>query len=160
MFIVYENADGDIKLISLPQDDIEDVVFEHLPDHPWENYIEVADDHAVVLDPTGHIEVGDWADANTIKRVASEEDLAALRVRVGEFRDFMKFFTQQEQLAIVSATLENPQIKLWYDTAMGGANFSLDHPSTALGLNALVQNGLLAQERATEILQTGDFAAI
>ena len=81
-------------------------------------------------------------------------------VRVGAFRDFIKMFTESEQLAIVSATISNPQIKLWYDKAMGGATFSLDHPDTAAGLSDLVSVGLLTQERRDAIIQDGDFNSV
>lgn len=79
-----------------------------------------------------------------------------LKKRVGEFRDFMKFFTKDEQIKIVGATITNTEIKLWYDNAMGGAAFSLDHPETVIGLSALVSAQLLTRERADEILD-GDF---
>lgn len=74
----------------------------------------------------------------------------------GEFRDFMKMFTQQEQINIVTATLSDPLVKLWYDNAIGGATFRLDHPETAQGLAYLVSAQLLTQER-TDIILDGDF---
>lgn len=79
--------------------------------------------------------------------------------RIGEFRDFMTMFSSDEQLRIVAATQSNPVIKLWYDKAMGGPNFSLDHPETKLGLQALVSAGLLQQSRMDDILNT-DFSKV
>jgi hypothetical protein len=78
-------------------------------------------------------------------------------IRIGEFRDFMKLFTPAEQVAIVTATQSNAPLKLWYDTAMGGPEFSLDHPDTTAGLTELVNASLLTQARMDEILNDGDF---
>lgn len=77
---------------------------------------------------------------------------AASPRRVGEFREFMELFTEQEALAIVSATQTNAAIKVWYDKAMGGATFSLDNAQVAVGFSALVAAGLLSQARADEIM--------
>jgi hypothetical protein len=78
--------------------------------------------------------------------------------RYGEFREFMDLFTDNEQLGIILATQKDPIIKRWYDKAMGGSSFSLDHSQTELGLSALVSNGLLTAERKVEVLST-DFDA-
>lgn len=79
MFIVYENSENQIRLVALPQDDIEDVVLEHLPDHPWQKFVIVPDDHDVVLSPDGNISVGDWDDVSTITRVIDTETLDRLK---------------------------------------------------------------------------------
>lgn len=80
--------------------------------------------------------------------------LQDMPTRTGEFRDFIKLFSKDEQLMIVAATQSNPAIKLWYDKAMGGPNFSLDHPETTLGLQALVDAGLLLKSRMDDVLNT------
>lgn len=73
--------------------------------------------------------------------------------RIGEFREFMQLFTDEEQLSIIGATLQNVNVKRWYDTAMGGATFSLDHPQTEYGLSVLVTAGLLTNKRKSDILK-------
>lgn len=72
--------------------------------------------------------------------------------RDGEFREFMELFTDDEQLAIIGATLQSIDIKRWYDRAMGGPSFSLDHSQTEYGLTALVQAGLLTNARKKDVL--------
>ena len=71
--------------------------------------------------------------------------------RVGTFREFMGLFSDEEKLALASAAMHNAQVKLWYDTAMGGPQMSLDHPHVTNGLEFMVSQGLLTQERADAI---------
>jgi hypothetical protein len=66
--------------------------------------------------------------------------------------DFMELFTDAEQLAIVTATLANPAVKLWYDKAMAAGTVRADDPRTVAGMAALVTAGLLTEQRKTEIL--------
>ncbi|MBO6918371.1 MAG: hypothetical protein JJ858_08075 [Rhizobiaceae bacterium] len=79
-------------------------------------------------------------------------DPKSVPARIGAFCDFIKLFTMDEQLKIIAATQSNPMIKLWYDKAMGGPKFSLDHAETALGLEALVGAGLLEKSRMDDVL--------
>jgi hypothetical protein len=78
--------------------------------------------------------------------------------RIGAFREFMDLFSDAEQLLIISATQVNVSIKRWYDKAVGGSSFSLDHSQTEEGLTALVAAGLLTQKRKSMVLAT-DFNA-
>jgi hypothetical protein len=161
MFILYQKQDDDFVLTAIaPQftADIEATMLV-LPDRPWKNHIILDDEHPIVTDQIGSISVGDWEDADTITRTATAADIRATKRRVGEFRDFMKMFSSTERRNIVIATQSDPDLKLWYDTAMGGPNFSLDHPDTTTGLTALVTAGLLTQERMDTILD-GDFSLV
>lgn len=109
------------------------------------------------LDDGSHhtiVELGQTVPEAALLEPLKVQDLSR---REGEFRDFMKLFTNQEQLKIVAATQDNPEIKLWYDKAMGGTRFSLDHPETTEGLRALVDAGLIAISRVAEILES-DFS--
>lgn len=72
--------------------------------------------------------------------------------RVGEFREFMDLFTNDEQVALATAALSDVRVKLWYDKAMGGASFSLDNPQTNVGVGFMVHMELLTEARAAEIL--------
>ncbi|MEP2979042.1 MAG: hypothetical protein ABJO86_06125 [Lentilitoribacter sp.] len=111
------------------------------------------------LDDGSHHTITELNQSIPDQALSEPPDLKNLSMRVGEFRDFMKFFSTDEQLAIVSATLSNPNLKLWYDKAMGGKYFSLDHPETTIGLKALVSAGLLTKSRMETILN-GDFNQI
>lgn len=66
--------------------------------------------------------------------------------------DFMERFTESEQLAIVTATLANPAVKLWYDKAMAAGTVKADDPRTVAGMAALVGAGLITAERHDQIL--------
>jgi hypothetical protein len=66
--------------------------------------------------------------------------------------DFLELFTQEEQLAVVTATLGSPTVKLWYDKMLAANFIDLNDPRTAGGVTALVLAGLLTPQRATTIL--------
>ena len=77
--------------------------------------------------------------------------------RVGTPREFLRLFEDQEKAAFFTAKKTNVQLELWWAEASTG-DFSLDHPTVALGLAGLVQAGILTQARANEI-QGADFNA-
>jgi len=66
--------------------------------------------------------------------------------------EFIDRFTEAEQLAIVSATMAVPQVKLWYDKLLAASFVDFADPRLAAGLDALVQAGLLTAERRAEII--------
>lgn len=66
--------------------------------------------------------------------------------------EYIEKFTQAEQLAVVTATLANAQIKLWYDKMFGATFVDLNDPRTSAGLDALIAANLLAPSRKAEIL--------
>lgn len=74
---------------------------------------------------------------------------AALRVTPLQFIDR---FTDEEQLAIVSATLANPAVKLWYDKLLAAQEVVFDDPRLSVGMNNLVAAGLITEARKVEIL--------
>lgn len=65
---------------------------------------------------------------------------------------FMDRFTEAEQLAIVSATMSVPAVKLWYDRMIAATEIVYKDPRTLGGLQALSQGGLIAPNRVDEIL--------
>lgn len=65
---------------------------------------------------------------------------------------FIDRFTEAEQLAVVSATLAVPQVKLWYDKLIAATEVVFADPRVAAGLDALVAAGLLTQARSEAIL--------
>lgn len=77
--------------------------------------------------------------------------------RVGAPREFLNLFTDGERQAFVAARSESIELGVWWLEASAGS-FSLDHPSVASGLAALVAAGVIAEARASEI-QGADFDA-
>lgn len=65
---------------------------------------------------------------------------------------FMDRFTEDEQLAIVTATLASPVIKLWYDKLIAATEIIYADARLLAGMNALVAAGLITQERMDVIL--------
>lgn len=66
--------------------------------------------------------------------------------------EFLDRFTEQEQIAVVTSTLANAQVKLWYDKMLAASFVDLLDPRTMGGLNALVAAGLLTESRKQEIM--------
>lgn len=64
----------------------------------------------------------------------------------------LDLFTQSEQLAVVSATMTDPVIKLMYDRLLGAAFWTYEDQETEQGLSLLVDKGLLTAERKAEIV--------
>lgn len=64
----------------------------------------------------------------------------------------LDLFTQAEQLAVVTATMSDPLVKLMYDRMIGSAYMSYEDPETEAGLSLLCDKGLLTPERKAEIV--------
>ena len=67
--------------------------------------------------------------------------------------EYLDLFTESEQLAVVSATMAVPQVKLWYDKMLAAGYITSADPRTEGGLAALVGAGLLTEARKVEILE-------
>ena len=65
---------------------------------------------------------------------------------------FMDRFTDQEQLTIAAATLQNAQVKLWYDKMIAATEIVLSDQRLLVGMQGLVAAGLLTQARMDQIL--------
>lgn len=65
----------------------------------------------------------------------------------------LDLFTQGEQLAVVTATMSDPMVKLMYDRMIGAAYLTYEDPETEQGLQLLVSKGLLSVARKAEIVQ-------
>lgn len=128
------------------------MTYEKIADNTWKR-----SDGAILKGRDGQSLKNLLAELEEVQPIAIADYQSQPR-RVGEFREFMRLFTQAEKELIIGATLQDVNIKIWYDTAMGGAEFSLDHPQTEYGLSALVAAGLLTQYRKDEIL-AADFNA-
>ena len=64
----------------------------------------------------------------------------------------LDLFTEEEQLAVVSATMSVPAVKLWYDRMIGADFVTYGDPRTEAGLQALVDAELLTPQRKAEIV--------
>jgi len=66
--------------------------------------------------------------------------------------EFLDLFTESEQLAVATAAMQSPQVKLWYDRTLAASFVTLADPRTEGGLTALVGAGLLTAERKAAIV--------
>ena len=99
--------------------------------------------------------IAEWeAEGNTIEAYVAPP---TPRRDTGTAREFMDLFTPAEKLAIVSLSMSNAEIKLWYDEALAG-DVWLGHPSVSSGLSVMVSAGVLTLERTEAILEV-DFNA-
>lgn len=84
----------------------------------------------------------------------SHLDANAPRLSCPRFRgnEKLDLFTQAEQLAVVTATMSDPVVKLMYDRLLSAAYLTYEDPETEAGLALLVGKGLLTPERKAEIV--------
>lgn len=68
--------------------------------------------------------------------------------------EFLDRFTEQEQLAVVEATMTSAPVKLWYDRLLAASFVDLNDDRTPAGLEALVSAGLITEMRMHEVLGT------
>lgn len=64
----------------------------------------------------------------------------------------LDLFTQAEQLAVVTATITDPVVKLMYDRLLGAAYLTYEDAETEQGLQLLVDKDLLTAARKAEIV--------
>ena len=64
----------------------------------------------------------------------------------------LDLFTPDEQLAVVTATMTDPVVKLMYDRLLGSAYLTYEDAETEQGLQLLVDKGLLTAARKVEIV--------
>lgn len=64
----------------------------------------------------------------------------------------LDLFTMQEQVAVVTATMTDPVVKLMYDRLLGAAYLTYEDPETEQGLSLLVEKELLTPERKSAIV--------
>ena len=66
--------------------------------------------------------------------------------------EFIERFTEAEQLAVVTAAMQVPALRLWYDKLMAAQQVVEDDPRLAIGLEALVSAGLITAQRRDEVM--------
>lgn len=65
---------------------------------------------------------------------------------------FIERFTESEQIAVVTAAMQTPALRLWYDKLMAAQDVVFDDERLIEGMDELVQFGLITQARCDEIL--------
>lgn len=105
-------------------------------------------DMTLVLDD-GTAQIGGTYVKKKFKPAPPEEMVAQTQFSPLEFMDR---FTEAEQLAIVTAAMQSPQIKLWYDRMLAATWVDITNGRTIDGVNSLVAGGLLTAKRAEEVL--------
>lgn len=65
---------------------------------------------------------------------------------------YLDLFTETEQLAVVTATMQSAQIKIWYDKMLAAEYITLADVRTEQGLDLLVTLSLLTPERKAQII--------
>lgn len=64
----------------------------------------------------------------------------------------LDLFTPAEQLAVITATMNDPVVTLMYDRLLGTAYLTYEDAETEQGLVLLVDKGLITQERKNAIV--------
>lgn len=100
-------------------------------------------------------EDGKWYQTWNVREFTPEEIEA--NTPVSEYPHFtplelLDLFTEAEQLAIVGATMNVPEVKLWYDRMIAATFVTYEDPRTVGGLQALVDAELLDPVRKAVIV--------
>lgn len=66
--------------------------------------------------------------------------------------EFLDRFTEEEQLAVVQATMVSAQVKLWYDRLLAASFVDISDPRTEAGIDALILAGLIEADRKSALL--------
>ena len=106
----------------------------------------------IVRDANG-LPITDAVEMTDAEIAELEADRAAmvLQVRYTPLQ-FMELFTDAEQLAIVTATMSNAAVKLWYDKMLAAQEIVRTDERVVSGMAALVAYELITQSRADEIM--------
>lgn len=66
--------------------------------------------------------------------------------------DFLDLFTEAEQLSVAQAAMASALVKLWYDRTLAATYITRADPRVEAGLQALVDAGLLTEQRKAAVL--------
>lgn len=73
--------------------------------------------------------------------------------------EWLDRFTQQEQLAVVAASMTSSQVKLVYDRMLAASYVDINDPRTEAGIDALIAANLIAANRKAALLQPEEVQA-
>ena len=110
----------------------------------------LSDVHGAVLCPD-HVGIGMRIDAPKPQAAKIADPVVASTTPLA----FIERFTDAEQLAIVTAAMTVPQIRLWYDKLIASTQVIFADPRLNAGLDAMVAAGLITHERRAAILPNG-----
>lgn len=65
--------------------------------------------------------------------------------------EFLDKFTHDEQLAVVQASMQSAQVKIWYDRMLAASFIDFSDPRIAEGIDALISVGLINANRKLEL---------
>jgi hypothetical protein len=120
---------------------------------PAAGVLRVADNAFIPFDPakTDYAEYLQWlAEGNEPLPADSAPPAPPPRFTSLEFLDL---FTTDEQLAVVTASMANAAVKLWYDRTLAASFITISDLRTEAGLTALASAGLLTAARKTAIVE-------
>lgn len=66
----------------------------------------------------------------------------------------LDLFTREEQVKIITTTLTDPIVKLFYDRLINASYVTYEDAETEEGLTLLVEKGLITSERKVEIVNS------
>lgn len=66
--------------------------------------------------------------------------------------DFLDLFSEAEQLSVAQAAMASALVKLWYDRTLAATYITREDPRVEAGLQALVDAGLLTEQRKASVL--------
>jgi len=87
-----------------------------------------------------------------------KKDISKQPRRGGDWLEFKALFTPEEQRILATAAMQNVDVKLFYDDAVGANYANLDSPNVIAGFEFMVVSGLLTKDRKDAILAS-DFNA-
>lgn len=129
---------------------------------PRENGVFIAPENALKGEPTipalegkdRYWVDGDWIYVDIAKDEVKEEQPTTPVIKT-QFTslEFLDRFNENEQLAVVTATLANPAIKLWYDRLLAASYIDLADQRTEAGIDALIAAELIAPDRKDALMQ-------
>lgn len=107
--------------------------------------------HRAVLGQPVQLEDGTWEDTWTLEELPPPPEPEPHFNRYTG-NDKLDLFTKEEQLAVVTATLTDPQVKLTYDRLLGANFITYENPEMEMGLSLLVAKELITPERKEAIV--------
>lgn len=103
---------------------------------------------------SGQIYTGDMVPGDREATDQEVLDWTALRTDKPRFssRDFLKRFTPEEKLAVVTATMSSAHVKLLWDNLLAADHIDLADPEVEEGIDYLIAQELIDADRKAEVL--------
>lgn len=98
---------------------------------------------------------GDWIYVDIAEEIEEEQPTTPIIKTQFTSLEFLDRFTEDEQLAVVQATISNASIKLWYDKLLAASFIDLVDPRVEGGIDALIAFELISPDRKAALLMPG-----